>query len=285
MNTVWCIACSFCLGLIFRVAANQKIDLVPLVLVNYLVCSVIAFSKVLQQPAAIINTPGLLYSGLLGILFFFGFTWFAKSIQEGGLPIAVLFQKLSLVLSVPFAVFLGDTLQGWQMPGIILSCISIYFLQKYPNRGLSKSKTALRFLLASLFISAAIECTFIAARKVLEWSQGPPHFFIGFIFVSAFITGILYFAVRRQFHHAINRNVLITGLALGIPNYYSIHFMLEALNTEWQPSVFYTILNIALIVISCFAGVFIFKDNLSPYQWLGLVLSILSLTMLTGSQL
>ena len=52
------------------------------------------------------------------------------------------------------------------------------------------------------------------------------------------------------------------GILLGIPNFYSIYFLMMALNNEMSGSVFFPTLNCSVIALSSLLGIYLFKEKL-----------------------
>ncbi|MBK9108201.1 MAG: hypothetical protein IPM92_07395 [Saprospiraceae bacterium] len=286
MNTTLCILCTLLLGIIFRWAALYKLPAIPIVIVNYLTCTVIGYYYISSE--SISNFKGVLVpaSVILGLLFFIGFSLFAITIKKAGLSLAVLFQKLSLILSVPFAVFWGDQLTFAQYLGIGLACIAIFLILKPKGQSKAGSSQVIFLLLGCLLVSAAIECTFIFSQKKTHWDTQAAIQFTTYIFAIAFVVGFIYMLIcKREYLKLFQWKIISIGILLGIPNFHSIYFMLKALNSEFIPSIFYTLLNSSIIILSSIVAYFCFRDPLSKNQWLGLCIAIFSLALITLANL
>lgn len=282
MNTTLCILCTLLLGIIFRCAALYKWPVIPIVVVNYLTCSLIGYAYLNTNFISNFNKALLPASILLGLLFFTGFSLFALTIKEAGLSLAVLFQKLSLILSVPFAVIWGDRLTFTQILGIVLACLAIILILN-PREKTKPPETKVLFLLfGCLLVSAAIECSFIFSKKMILWDTQATFQFSTCLFAIAFLVGVFYILIfKREYFRLFHWKIIGIGILLGVPNFFSIYFMLKALNEEFIPSVFYTLLNSSIIILSSIVAYFFFRDSLSKNQWLGVCLAVLSLALIT----
>jgi glucose uptake protein GlcU len=77
------------------------------------------------------------------------------------------------------------------------------------------------------------------------------------------------------------RNVF-AGIILGIPNYFSIYYLLRMLNSRFLPSAaLIPICNISILVGSVLVGRFIFKETLSKKNIYGIALGCIVILLLT----
>ena len=68
------------------------------------------------------------------------------------------------------------------------------------------------------------------------------------------------------------------GIAIGLPNYFSIYFMLHTLSWYQNDGAFvYPVLNIAVIVVTSLMGIALFKEKLSKLNLIGIIIAILSI--------
>ena len=83
-------------------------------------------------------------------------------------------------------------------------------------------------------------------------------------------------AVQGKFKFEL-KNVL-GGIALGIPNYFSVYFLVQALRSDiLESSGIFTVNNVAIVMISTLLGTLLFKEKLLPKNWIGIGLAILGI--------
>jgi uncharacterized membrane protein len=76
------------------------------------------------------------------------------------------------------------------------------------------------------------------------------------------------------------RNIL-GGIALGIPNFGSIYFLVLALRGEGiESSAIFPINNVAIVMISTLVGILLFKEKMLKKNWIGIGLAILSILLI-----
>ena len=73
------------------------------------------------------------------------------------------------------------------------------------------------------------------------------------------------------------------GIALGIPNYMCMYFLLKTLGAFTEASIVLPINNIGIVMASTLTGVFVFKEHLSTFNKIGLMLAIASIVILSLS--
>ena len=76
---------------------------------------------------------------------------------------------------------------------------------------------------------------------------------------------------------------IIAGIALGVPNYFSVHFLLEVLGSGMEGSVAFPINNISIIVLSALLAWLIFSEKLSKINVAGIVLAVVSIVLIAVS--
>ena len=112
-----------------------------------------------------------------------------------------------------------------------------------------------------------------------------PHeqsLFISISFYTAAIAGctILLIDFIRGNRQMDFRDVL-GGVALGIPNYLSIYFMVKALSSgTLQSSVMFPIANMGVVTLSTISGYFLFKEKISKINLIGIALSLIAIVLI-----
>ena len=108
-------------------------------------------------------------------------------------------------------------------------------------------------------------------------SRGVP-IFSATIFAFAFLFGIVFLVYKIskgefKFHY---KNIL-GGIMLGIPNYFSIVYLLKALSADgMESSTAFTVNNVGIVVLSTLLGLLLFRERLSLKNWAGVAIAVLS---------
>jgi len=71
------------------------------------------------------------------------------------------------------------------------------------------------------------------------------------------------------------------GILLGVPNYFSIVYLLKALSTEgMESSTAFTLNNVGIVILSTLFGLFIFNEKLISKNWFGIIIAIVSIILI-----
>ena len=95
------------------------------------------------------------------------------------------------------------------------------------------------------------------------------------VFAGAFITGFILFGFQKEMYQWKN---LLGGIVLGVPNYGSLYFLLQALkHSNFAPSILFPINNLGIVALSAIVGLVIFKEHFTKRKIIGFVLAIISI--------
>ena len=77
---------------------------------------------------------------------------------------------------------------------------------------------------------------------------------------------------------------ILGGIALGIPNFFSIYFLVMALRSEgFESSSIFTINNVAIVLVSTVLGIALFREKLILKNWIGIALAIISILLVAST--
>ncbi|WP_405327971.1 EamA/RhaT family transporter [Leeuwenhoekiella sp. LLG6367-2.1] len=267
--------------LVFKLFDLFKINTFQAIVVNYAIAcaaGIIGYAK----PINLIELPNYSWFGgtvFLGFLFILIFNLMAITTQRSGLSVVSVSTKMSVVIPIAFGLFYYNENAGLlKISGIILALIAVYLVSVKDNTSKLVSKNELLFPVLVFLGSGIIDTTI----KYLETSyveQDDISLFSAVIFLTAFVIGIsiLMFKVLRQ-NEKIKFKNLVGGLALGIPNYYSIYFLVKALrNPQLESSVVFTLNNVGILICAVLLGILFFREKLSRKNWLGFFLALISI--------
>ncbi|MEQ9566944.1 MAG: hypothetical protein RLN85_14220, partial [Pseudomonadales bacterium] len=78
----------------------------------------------------------------------------------------------------------------------------------------------------------------------------------------------------------VNFRNILGGIALGVPNYFSVFFLIRARRSDMLHSAAdFTLNNVAIVMLSTILGILLFKERLGAKNWGGVVLAILSIIL------
>jgi drug/metabolite transporter (DMT)-like permease len=266
------------LFLLFKVFENRRIALLPAIVVNYFAAFLCG---VLVAPPWSVGdiTPLALPSALLGFLFITIFYLTGISAQRAGVAATTVASKMSLVLTVLFAVFVyGDRPgpSGWT--GIILALIGVVLASWVRNRGAVRGEWILPTI---LFFGNAIIDIAINWIQRNRLTASTEAVLPTMVFACAGILGALWMLRSRE-HQAFARpEVWLGGSLLGIMNYAALYFVVQALaHTGMPSSSVYPLINIMVILLGTAASMLIFRERPRGIQYIGIACAMLALALI-----
>ena len=281
------ICASTLIFVIFKVVGKRNINTLQTIVINYFT----AFTYGILSYDAPIIVSDIIQSKWffgaigLGFLFIAIFNVMALTAQRNGLSVASVASKMSVVIPIIFGLFFYNESLGWQKAlGIVLALLAVY-LASY------KAKTDQRFSIKTLWLpiilflgSGTIDTSIKYIETTYLADNGIPIFSATIFFIAGVIgIGLLSAkAIQKQF--TFDPKSIVSGIILGVVNYYSIYMLLKALNAEnFESSTIFTVNNVAIVMLTTLIGLLMFKERLLTKNWIGIGIAILSIILVTLS--
>jgi drug/metabolite transporter (DMT)-like permease len=282
-----CIILNAFIGVIFKMFQIHGINNFQAIVVNYFVCVVMAaiFVGGNPLPEDIIAKPWFYYSMGLGVLFIIVFNIMAVTVQNFGVIIATIFQKMSMIAPAVVAiVFYGEKGGFLKWLGIAAAVIAIVLLsyEKNDKKNSVRRSGLLWFFPLATFAGSCVIDTALFLIEEKRLTQPGDLGFIATLFLMAGIVGLSYLSVQLTRKKIIWENKsLIGGIGLGIPNFFSIYLLILALNQGWGGSVVFPVNNVGILTVAAIFGIIFFKENISNTKWVGFLLAMISIFIIT----
>lgn len=267
---------------VFKLFVRYKVQTLYAIITNYVVACLVGliFYKGELDIGALPSKSWFFGAMALGVLFILVFTLMAATAQKLGVSVASVATKMSFVLPAVLGVVLyNEQLDAIKVIGIAIAILAVYLASmKQSAEAFKMSMLLLPFL---VFLGSGI---IDSAIKYFQEGHVPEEEFALFsalLFFFAFSAGLLFILIKaaKQPLKPNYRNVL-GGIALGIPNFFSIYFLLLALgNKGLSSAAIFTINNVGIVVLSTLLGILLFKEKLSPKNWMGIGLAVLSILL------
>ena len=276
------ILCSSLIFVIFKLFDVLKIQTLYAIITNYIVaCTTgLLFYDGEINVSQVYETNWFWGTLALGVLFIIVFNIMAKTSQEVGVSVASVATKMSLVIPVLIGVILyKETLSTLKIVGIILALAAVYFASvKDSTVKLSKKTLVLPIL---VFLGSGIIDASINYFRETKLTSVEFPIFSATVFAAAAFTGLI-FILLKAIKQPLKTNFknILGGIALGIPNYFSIFFLLRALqNDQLNSASIFTINNVAIVMFSTLLGIVLLKEKLIPKNWAGIALAVISILL------
>ncbi|MEN1783895.1 MAG: DMT family transporter [Bacteroidota bacterium] len=276
------VLCSSLIFVVFKFFGTYRVRTLHAIVVNYVVacCCGLCFSSTPFHFYGLLATPWFWRTLMLGMLFIIIFNAIALASQRNGVGVTAVATKMSLVVPVLFAVvYYRDTPSAWQLVGIGLALAAVYMASIKKNSTRTTVKNLglpLIVFLGSGLIDTAINYIRDAFLTAAEYPL-----FSATVFGAAACGGLIFIVLngKKRAEGNIIRD-LCAGITLGIPNYFSIFFLLRALqHPSYSSSAIFTVNNVAIVLFTALLGMLLFKERPSAKNYLGLLLAIFSIIL------
>lgn len=270
------------LFIIFRLFPKYTVNTLQAIVVNYFTCATIGL-LFLGFQLEISDNSWVPYTILLGGLFVTTFNLVAYSVEKAGITATEVANKISMIIPITISLLFikHENLSLIKITAFLLALASI-ILSSWKNES-GKEKTIFILLLpAIVFITGGMvdaSINFINFRFLTPSTE--QHFTI-IVFLSAAIFGslIVGFLLLTKKTTLQLKNV-IAGIILGIPNYFSVYFLLKSLTAFDHNGAFvFSFMNVSVIILASFFSIILFKERLNKLNYLGTGLALLCIVLL-----
>jgi drug/metabolite transporter (DMT)-like permease len=283
------IICSTLIVIVLKSFNKFRVPTFQGIVVNYVVCTIVGclttnmntipWSNLTQQ-------KWLPYAIILGSLFIGLFNLMGWTAQKMGMTTMSVANKLSLVIPVGIAFYvLHEPAPILKIIGIVLALLAVYLATVKYDIGTTSFPKQYYIFPFILFVGSGINDTLVnyTQHNYLQESMYAP--FVIFIFATAATIGliILFFALAFK-KITFNSKSLIGGIILGIPNYFSMYFLVKALALPgYNSSFIFPINNVAILISTSIIGILLFKEKLQKQNYIGIGLACLAIIIISFS--
>lgn len=284
MYLILSISSSATILILFRLFKTYKVNTKQAIVFNYIsaFCVGLIASEQPFRFDAIINSNWLFGAAGLGLLFICVFNLMAITAQRNGLSVVSVASKMSVIIPISVGVMLyQEVLSTFQVVGIILALVSVYLVSIKSN-DTEQLNTSL-LLPTLVFFGSGIIDSALKYFETYHLTQEMIALFSACIFLFAAIFGAIWiFGLNGQNNRTIQIKNISAGVLLGVVNYYSIYFLIQALKINWLNSAtVFTINNVTIVAVSSIIGVLLFKETISKVNLTGIVLALLSIILIS----
>lgn len=273
------IICVSSLIIILRLFGKFNIETNYGIVWNYLVCCIVGFLLMEHKTAQVVQFVHWQYAYttiILGCTFYIIFSLVGKSTNTVGVATTGIAFKLSFVIPVFFAFFLyQDKITYTKITGIVLAILSVYFVSYDKNAQKKKSHRNDYLFPIIIFVGGGLTDTAFNYIQKKLFIDGWEHIINVSTFGGAFILSFTLNFYKKNLYQIKN---ILGGIVLGIPNYGSLYFLLQALEkSSMEPSKIFPINNIGIVCTTAVVGVLLFKERFNAKKVFGFVLAVLSI--------
>jgi drug/metabolite transporter (DMT)-like permease len=285
LNLVFSILSSGVIFALFKLAEIKKVDNVRVIIINYLTASTLGFSlnRLDTSLANTLHSNWFFLAMIIGVMFIGMFFLIGYSAQKAGISVTTVSTKMSVVVPILFSIIYDpqDEISLVKALGISLALVAL-LLSVYKKRTV---KVEMRFVILPviLFVGMGLVDSFVkfAQQDYLDESNLP--IFTAFTFAGALFSGLIVLAVLRYpIKDFLSIKAWIIGILLGSANFGSMYFLVKALEYgNLAGSSVFGINNIGIVGCSVLIAILFFKERLKPINWIGILLSIIAIWVLS----
>ena len=271
----------------FKLYDRFKVNTLQAIVVNYITaasCGLIGYSQPINI-ASIGQQPWFIYTLLLGVLFITIFYLMAITTQRSGLSVVSVATKMSVVIPVLSGlIFFRESVGFLKLLGILLALVAVYLASIKTKKGLKIQRNSLMYPMLVFLGSGIIDSSLKILEDLYVAADDVP-IFSSTIFAAAATIGICIVGYQRlKLNKRLEAKSILGGIALGIPNYFSVYFLVQALRSDiFESSGIFTVNNVAIVMMSTLVGILLFREKMLPKNWVGISVAIISILLVAGN--
>ena len=277
------ILASSCMAIVLKVQRSTKGNRFGIILGNYLTCVLLSLVMMRREQAPFPGSPSTLGMGTLaGVLFVGGLVAMQSSIQRYGAALSSAFSKLGLLVTLLVSfVWFRERPSAFQLFGVLLVLFALVLINLEPagekEEGNKKKSFPYGLLLTLLMVGLADVMAKVFA-ELGEQKENATYFVLLFS-TAALFAYLLSLLEKKKTGKKILALELLSGVFVGIPNYFSSYLLLRSLQTlpAFVASPLFSTGTILLVLVIC--AVFL-GERLGRFQLFGIGLILAALVFL-----
>jgi|1048.fasta_scaffold13921_3 drug/metabolite transporter (DMT)-like permease len=281
------VALSSGIFMVFKAVGRLKLELFPVVVINYLTCFLLGNLLLGSEHvlnSEIIQLPGFFPTASMGLIFVGTFVLMGYSTQKAGASMSAMASKMSVVIPVLVAViFLGESIGIKGIAGVILALVSVYLVSTGSESG-SGSMGRFDPVLLLVFLGSGMVDTGLNLIKYADFKGFNNLQFATITFGGAAVVALMVsvFQLNRWklFFRQGSFKGIVLGVLLGTINYFSIVAMYAAIDAyQGKTGVFFTLNNIGVLLLTIFLGYFL-GEKYNSKTLVGVFFAIIAILLL-----
>ena len=270
--------------ILFKLFPKYNINTFQAVVFNYLAafsCGTLLYGSQITKNI-FEHSEWMIWALFCGGLFISLFFLMGKSSQNNGVSLTTVVVKMSMAFSMILMIIIyHETLTIYKIAAISLALVGIFFLSKEKQNAEKKNND--KILLIILFIGCGL------LDFVLNYVQNFKLQYISSPLFSAFglglagVIGCLILIIKSfKRKEKVTYKNIVAGILLGIPNYFSIYYLIHSYEVLDLPdSTVLALLNVLSVLASLVAGYFMFKEKITWLKSVGIICCLISIFLFT----
>ncbi len=222
------------------------------------------------------------YALLFAIGFILAMVMMVEAIKHGPVLLTSLIMQLSLIGATVWGFFFwGDRFTWIVGIGLALVAFSLWLCLYTGQKG--SQKISGKWLLCVLLMFAGNVCCTIVQKTQQIVFHGKYGNFTMMIAtgISAIVACLLYLRSDRRDSKSLLKTSWYYPVLAGILNALINLFVILMATTSLPPRLIYPVLSIGSLIVTTFFSVFIFKERMHWWQWVGVVVGATAVSLLS----
>lgn len=266
---------------VFKISGKYNIKVIQPIIINYFVASALGYfiSGLSPQEIMQIPTTWILPAILIASLYVFTFFLIGYSTRKAGMALTTIASKMSFVFPMFFSILIdpNDNYSNTKLILLIMAIIAV-LLSVYKKRTKSIDSLFIIFLPFIIFVLMGFADSLIKfAQNSFVKDEEKSSLFSFIIFSFAALWGIILIFLQKNKKEMLQPKVLITGILLGIFNFGSLYFLINALNDlTFNNSLVFALNNMGVVLFSIILALTFFKEKVTNLNKIGIALSLIT---------
>jgi drug/metabolite transporter (DMT)-like permease len=279
------ILCSTAILVIFRYVGKFGLNTFNTIIINYFVASLLGVALSYSDIAIFFKNAGvwMIFALIIGVAFVVVFYIMAMTTQKLGVTVSSIASRMSVIIPFIFSIiYERETVGILKIFGIIFALLAL-FMMIYKENGQGFDRKLI-FLPVLLFlgvgtVDSAIKYSqveFIGTVKVIPFST--------LLFSISAISALSFHIIKPGRKFRFTTKTMAFGSLLGAVNFGSLFFFVNALSHKGiDSSVIFGMNNVGIVMLSVLIGLMVFREKLNRINWMGILLSIMTIIILAIS--
>ena len=274
--------CSAMVSIVLKASSRWEYDRYFMLAVNYMASLIPFIISRIGHPFPAINKDFslcLIFAFCNGLLYLAGMMMNQVNIRRNGAILQSTFSRLGVMVPTCLSIMLfGERPSAKEMIGIIM-VLAAFCIMNIPKDKADTGKEQQKPVFSLLILGLLCNGTVDSFLKIFEefGSQNLNDWFMGLTFIFA---SLICFIIAIAKKGRIGKKEIAIGLSLGIPNYLSSLFLLKSLS-DVSAYIAYPTYSVGAILVVIAASTFIFKERMTKWCMLSIMLLIPSILLLT----
>lgn len=278
INLLLSILSSSIILVIFKIAGKREFPAILLVILNYFSASLCGYYLAGANPVEVIQSPDIQWIPIIvvGSIFVFTFFLIGETTKKSGIAVTTIAAKMSFVLPVAVSFMIDPNDQFTVTKLVLIVAAIVAVLLTVYKKSVKKDRSWVFPLMLFVLLGLADSLVKYMQTYYIKDLESSSLFSATLFTVSSVLGIIIWFFYGAERKQIFKPSMLLLGLLLGIANFGSLYFLVNALNSlQYNSSIVFGINNLGIVVLSVGIAIIGYKEKLLPVNKIGIVLSIL----------